>query len=249
MSAVDSPVRHVPTACVLVIGDEILSGNFRDENTPWLIDRCRALGLDLRRIVVLPDQVEQIAVEVAACSEAHDWVFTTGGVGPTHDDVTMEGVAAAFGLSMERREELVAILRQKMREQANDEALRMADLPHGSELWWDGEVFFPQVVTRNVVIFPGVPALMRMKFDAVAHRFGGVPMERLRLTTTQPEPLIADCLRRAQRRWPDVHIGSYPRYEQRPWTVIVILESRAAPALAACHAWLTEQLAAHLVEG
>lgn len=247
MSAADSPVRHAPTVSVLVIGDEILTGNFRDENTPWLIDRCRLAGLDLRRIVVLPDLVDVIAAEVATCSAACDWVFTTGGVGPTHDDVTMEGIAAAFGLPMERRAELAALLRQKMGEQANEDALRMADLPHGSELWWDGEIFFPQVVTRNVVIFPGVPALMRMKFEAVAHRFGGVPAHSTRLTTTQPEPLIAACLRQAQQQWPTVHIGSYPRYEQRPWTVIVILESRDAPALAACHAWLADRLAGHLL--
>ena len=241
-------VPRAPTAAVVIIGDEILTGKFRDENSPWLIDRCRDLGIDLRRLAIVPDLVERIADEVATCSAAFDWVFTTGGVGPTHDDVTMAGIARGLGLCLERREELVEVLRERMPEHLTEDALRMADLPQGAALWWEGDIFFPQVVARNVVIFPGVPSLLRLKFDAVAHRFGGQPALSLRLVTTLPESRIAAPLRQAQERWPQVHIGSYPRFEQRPHTVMVILDGRDAGPLAACHAWLAEVLAGHLVE-
>jgi len=228
----------VPTAALVVIGDEILSGRFRDENSPWIIDRCRALGIDLCRIIVIQDLVQGIGREVAACSAEHDWVFTSGGVGPTHDDVTMEGIALGLDRPLERRPELVEVLARRMGDRLNEDALRMADVPAGAVLWWDGEISFPQVVAGNVVIFPGVPGLLRRKFDAVAHRFGGHPIESLVLTTLSAEPEFAASLRQAQARWPQVHIGSYPRFEQRPWTVQIILDSRDPQALSACAEWL-----------
>ena len=105
-------------------------------------------------------------------------------------------------------------------------------------MWWDGDIAFPQVVVDNVVIFPGVPRLLQRKFDAVAWRLGGDPLRSLVLTTTRSEPEIATPLRQAQARWPQVHIGSYPRFDKRPWTVQVILDSRDDAALEACAAHL-----------
>ncbi|MCB9778108.1 MAG: competence/damage-inducible protein A [Alphaproteobacteria bacterium] len=242
-----APSPTAPRVAVAIIGDEILTGKFRDENSPWLIDRCRELGLALIRIVVLPDDLDVIAAEVGALSAACDWVFTTGGVGPTHDDMTMEGVARALGRTVERRPELVEVLQQRLKTQSED-ALRMADVPQGAELWWDGEIRFPQVVAGNVVIFPGVPGLLRLKFDAVAHRFGGVPVHCQQLRTSQVESEIAGILRTAQARWPQVHIGSYPRYEEQPWHVIVILDGHDLPAIEACMAWLRGELAEGLLE-
>lgn len=242
------PAPRPPTAAVLVIGDELLTGKFRDENSPWLIERCRTLGIDVQRVVVLPDTVGDIVEELDRCRTRYDWVFTSGGVGPTHDDRTMQAIAASLGVPLERRAELVDVLQRKLQDQATDDALRMAEVPAGAELWWDGEIFFPQVVAGNVVIFPGVPALLRMKFDAICARLGGVPVTSRRLRTTAAEAVIAAPLRQAQERWPTVNIGSYPRYEQRPWTVIVILDSRDQAALAECEAWLRDQLADGLVQ-
>ena len=112
----------------------------------------------------------------------------------------------------------------------------------GAELWWDGEVRFPLVVMRNVAIFPGVPALLRLKFDAVAHRYQGVPILTARVWTLRTEPEIADALTDAAREWPSVAIGSYPRFELTPHKVLLTLESRDVEALEQCTQRVIEQV-------
>ncbi len=228
----------MPTAGVAIIGNELLSGKFADENTPWLVQRLRGLGCDLLRVAVIPDTLEAIAQEVADQSARFDWVITTGGVGPTHDDLTFAGVARAFGVTLHRHPELTTILHNKLGAACNDAALRMAEVPFGASLWWDGAVVFPLIVMRNVCIFPGVPSLLQLKFNKVAHRFAGTPMSTVRLHTIQTESVIADVLTAAAERWPTVAIGSYPRLDEVPVRVIVTLEGRDEPALVAAAAFL-----------
>lgn len=232
----------MPSAAIIVIGNEILTGKFADENAPWLVGRLRALGCDLGRIVTIPDTLDGIAAEVAACSAAYDWVFTTGGVGPTHDDLTFEGVAWAFGVNTARHPTLAKILEDKLAERCTEAAYKMAEVPVGAELWWDGDFAYPLVVMRNVCVFPGVPMLLKLKFDAVAHRFAGIPISTDRVTTLFSEPEIADTLTAAAARWPTVAIGSYPRFEVRPPVVIITMESRDTAALSECGAHLRESL-------
>ncbi len=232
------------TAAVVIIGNEILSGKFPDENGPFLITRLRALGVDLLRLVVIPDEIPEIAAEVGACSARYDFVYTTGGVGPTHDDLTMPGVAAAFDVPLVRQPELASIIAAKLGPDAPPAALRMADVPEGADLWWDGGVRFPLVVMRNVAIFPGVPALLKLKFDAAAHRWSGTPVGVRRIWTERDEPAIADALTDATARWATVAIGSYPRFELSPPRVLVTLESRDPDALAACSAWVSARIGA-----
>lgn len=233
----------MPKAGVIIIGDEILSGKFTDENTPFLARRLRELGVDLRRVSVIPDDLDQIGEEVRAFSERFDHVFTTGGVGPTHDDMTMEGVARGFGVPLLRHADLERILREKLGGACNDAALRMADVPEGADLWWDGPMIWPVVVMRNVAIFPGVPSLLRRKFDAVAGRFHGVPVLGRRLVSAAMETAIAHVLSEAQGRWPAVSIGSYPQLDVVPHTVTITMDSREPAALEACEAWLRDRLA------
>ena len=225
------------TAAIIVIGDEILGGKVVDANSPWLALQLRALGVDLMRISVVPDVLDGIADEVARCSEAFDHVFTSGGVGPTHDDRTMRGIAQAFGVPLQRHPELVGVLRQKMAE-PNESTLLMADVPAGAHLLWDGDLYFPVVVMRNVHIFPGVPSLLQRKFSAIAHRFGGVVVHSLEFITQERETEIAERLSAAQERWPAVAIGSYPQFDSRPWTVTITMDSRDTDALRACEAEL-----------
>jgi len=228
------------TAAVVIIGNEILSGKFADENGPFFIRRLRELGVRLERLVVVPDVPETIGREVAACSAAYDLVFTTGGVGPTHDDITMESIAAGFGVDCPLHPELEALLRRKLGERANAAALRMALAPQGSELLWDADMF-PTVRFRNVYILPGVPPIMRAKFDAMAHRFQGAPVHTARLRTAQRESEIAAVLEAAVEGFA-VEIGSYPRMEATPRHVIVTIEGASEAQVEACRAWLATRI-------
>lgn len=234
----------MPTAAIVIIGNEILSGKFADENGPFLIRRLRELGVDLLRIVVVPDVIDVIADEVCECAARFDHVLTTGGVGPTHDDQTFPALAHAFNMPLHRHPVLEQVLVAKLGERANEAAMRMAEIPEGAQLWWDGNVIYPLVVVRNVLVFPGVPSLVKLKFEAIAHRFVGVPVECRKIVTERGEPEIADALSDAAGQWPDVAIGSYPRFEERPPVVIITMEGRDLAAIAACEAFLMEHLPA-----
>ena len=231
---VPSPPTRRPTVAMLVIGDEILTGKVTDANSPWVASRCRELGLSLCRIIVLPDVLDEIAAAVAEWSRRVDFVLTSGGVGPTHDDLTMAGIARGLGRQVERHGELDRVLQERMGKRYTPAAGRMADVPAGATLWWDGELAFPQVVVDNIIVFPGVPALLRLKFDAIAHRFGGTPTQTRRLVTTAAESEIADALRTVQAEHPAVAIGSYPQYDRRPWTVTITLDGYDTELLDAC---------------
>lgn len=230
------------TAAVLIIGDEILSGKYADENTPFLVQRLRSLGVRLRRVQILPDDPEIVAEAVRQAVDEVDWVFTTGGVGPTHDDRTMASIALAFDVPLESHPELVAIIEGHFKDRATDAALRMAQVPRGAELWWDGDVRFPLVVIRGVHVFPGVPSLLKLKFDAAADRWQGTPVTTARVVTHEQEVAIAARLGAAQERWPDVDIGSYPRLDEQPRHVVVTVEGTEPVTVETCRAWLREHL-------
>ena len=224
----------MPTAAVVVIGNEILTGKFRDENGPFFIERLRALGCDLVRIAVVRDEVDEIADEVRRCAAVADFVLTSGGVGPTHDDVTIEGIAKAFDLPMAVHPDLQNLLRRYglPEDEAN---LRMATVPEGTVLEVGNGRSFPIVVVRNVWIFPGIPKLLRDKFESVADRFAGKTVLTARIYTDEYETEMAVRLTGVARRHPTVAIGSYPRFGEGPTHVILTLESRDADALRAAH--------------
>lgn len=229
------------TAAAIIIGNEILTGKFADENGPFLVKRLRELGVDLVRIATIPDVREVIADEVRRASEACDVVFTSGGVGPTHDDMTLESIAMAFGVDTWRHPDLVALLEAVGL--TNEPALQMATVPEGTELIFEGAASFPVMRVRNVYVLPGVPSLFRLKFEQVAHRLAGQAVHCERLYCTERETLIAERLSAAQDRNPDVDIGSYPRFGEGPYKVIVTLESRDTRALDRAVAELSEVLA------
>lgn len=233
----------MPTAAVVIIGNEILSGKYADENGPWLIGRCREIGLDVIRLTVVSDDLKHIADEVSRSSSLADHVFTTGGIGPTHDDMTMQGIADAFGVELVRHPVLERLIQERMGKGANSDALSMADVPKGTELWNDPGLRFPVVTCRNVVIFPGVPKFLKSKFTAIQHRFGGVLVQSRRFRTLERETSIAARLRAAQEQWPMVEVGSYPRYETEPPSVVVTMDGRDEKSLDACESWLRAQFA------
>ena len=140
----------MPTAGIVVIGNEILSGKVVDTNSPFLCQELRELGVDVERIVTIPDAVEVIAEHVRAMSQAYDFVFTSGGIGPTHDDVTLEGIAAAFDRGVVRSDSIVERLRRATGEEPNESQLKMAQIPAGATLLDSGDLWFPLVVVDNV---------------------------------------------------------------------------------------------------
>jgi len=164
------------TAGIILVGNEILSGKIEDANAIYLCRELRRLGMDVRKIAVIPDDVDVIAAEVAAAHRAWDVVFTSGGVGPTHDDVTIEGVARALGVAVVRHPELTGLLRQHYGERLNEAHLKMAEVPEGAELLGAESLRFPTIVMRNVYVLPGVPEIFRQKFDAIRERFRDDPI-------------------------------------------------------------------------
>jgi molybdenum cofactor synthesis domain-containing protein len=221
----------MPSVAVIVIGNEILTGKFADENGPYLIRRLRDLGADLHRLVTLSDDVDGIAAEVRACAARYDHVVTTGGVGPTHDDVTFEGIARAFDVALEAHPDLIA-LAERFELPRNAGTLRMAMVPVGTVLLHHEALSYPVMRMRNVWVFPGVPRLLRNKFEAVANHFAGEAVHTARLYTAEDEWDIAERLTAVAERYPNVAIGSYPRFGEGAYHGILTLESRDPDLLA-----------------
>jgi molybdenum cofactor synthesis domain-containing protein len=216
----------IPKAAILVIGDEILSGKTEDQNARLLIGELRELGVALRRIVTVPDDVEEVAAFVRELSSRFDHVFTSGGVGPTHDDVTLAGVARAFDIPIVRHPNLEARLKTYFGDGADESRMRMADVPEGAELLESEEMRWPLLKVRNVFILPGVPELFRKKFMAIRERFRVAPFFARAFYTLQEEFDIAGELRAVADAHPQVAIGSYPSYSLPDYRVKVTLESK-----------------------
>lgn len=214
------------TAGIILIGNEILSGKIRDENAAYLCRALRALGVDVRRITVIPDEVGLIAEEVAAFARLFDVVFTSGGVGPTHDDVTIEGVARAMGVPVVRHPELQALLERYYRGRITEAALRMAEIPEGAELLTGGSLRFPTILMRNVYVLPGVPEIFRQKFDALSERFRDAPIHLKNVFVRIGEGTLAAYLNGLLESFPLLQLGSYPEFSNPEYQVKVTLESR-----------------------
>ena len=214
------------TAGIVLIGNEILSGKIADANAAYLCRELRQLGVDVRRISVIPDEVEPIAREVAAQSPDHDVVFTSGGVGPTHDDVTIEGVARAMGVRVVRHPRLVAALQSHYHDRLNDAHLKMAETPEGAELVGGEPLRFPTLLMRNVYILPGVPEIFRQKFEAIRERFRGAPIHLRNVFVSIGEGTLAEHLNGVLADFPVLLLGSYPEFSNPEYKVKVTLESR-----------------------
>lgn len=230
------------TAGILVIGNEILSGKTADENSVVLVKELRELGVDVRKISVIPDEVQTIAIEVRAFSATHDYVFTTGGVGPTHDDLTMEGIALAFGQKIVRNAELEVALRGYYTADLVEANLRMADVPERTRLITAPGLWFPVIAVENVFIFPGVPAIFQRKFRRIRELFRDAPYHLREVYLRADEGQIADILRGVLVRFPDLLLGSYPYFDERAYTVKLTLESKDSAYLDAAHETLLAEL-------
>lgn len=227
---------------ILVVGDEILSGDTQETNAHYMACGLAQAGASLRRVVVIPDDLTEIARFARELSAEFDVVITSGGIGPTHDDVTMEGIARGLGLPLVRHPQLMALLTEWRGEDLDSALARLALVPEGASLLWTDKVF-PLVQIRNLYILPGVPRLLRKKFDALLPRIEGEPTHQRQFRTDDNELFLASALGEVQAAHPRVVIGSYP-YTPRTqqWVVRLVLKARDAAELEAACADLLARL-------
>lgn len=215
----------VTTAGIVIIGDEILAGRVQDCNSFFIAGELRACGIELRSIVVIPDDIEQIALDVKSFSGKFDYVFTSGGVGPTHDDVTMEGIAKAFSAKIHVHKAIEALLKSRYGENLSTAQRKMAKVPVGSELFTSDDVKFPVLRFKNIYILPGIPRFLRQKFTIVRQHLDKTSLFLKKIYVNDSETQIAALLTTIATTYSTVKIGSYPVLDQQ-YRVLLTFESR-----------------------
>jgi len=224
------------TACLLIIGNEILSGRTKDANLQFLALELNKLGVRLMECRVIPDVEQTIVDTVNEVRRKFDYIFTTGGIGPTHDDITADSIAKAFGVGISEHPEAVA----RMTRHYGDPALftparrRMARVPHGAELVDNPVSVAPGFQIENVFTFAGIPSVMQGMFGAMKHLLiGGTPLMSRTVRTNLPEGIIAEPLGALQKRYDDLDIGSYPAFRNGRPSVSLVLRGTDDARLAA----------------
>ncbi len=205
------------TAAVIIIGNEILSGRTHDANLPYLGTQLNELGIQMREARVVADDEAAIVDAVNICRAAYDYVFTTGGIGPTHDDITAVCIAKAFGRALVRHPDaeraITDFIRANKRE-VTEARLKMADVPEGASLIENEISAAPGFRVENVFVMAGIPSIMQAMFRAIAGDLeGGVVLQSRTVTCRVPEGVLAPVLGRLQDDFTDLDIGSYPFYE------------------------------------
>jgi molybdenum cofactor synthesis domain-containing protein len=201
------------TAAVLVIGDEILSGRTKDKNIGFIADYLTNAGIDLREVRIVPDIMGEIVAALNALRTRYTYVFTTGGIGPTHDDITADAVAAAFGVEIKEDPRIIALLLERIKpEDLNEARRRMARIPHGAELVENKVSKLPGFKIDNVIVMAGVPAIMQSMLEGVGPQLdaGARTVSKSIVAGNVPEGTYAADLSALAEAHPDLSIGSYP---------------------------------------
>ena len=246
--SVDTGEARDVTAAVLVIGDEILSGRTKDKNIGYIADHCTSIGIALREVRIVPDIADEIIAAVNALRAKYTYVFTTGGIGPTHDDITADCIAAAFDVPIDvdqRALDLMLPYYEKRGVELTPARLRMARIPEGADLIENSISVAPGFMVGNVITMAGIPNVMHVMLDAVTPRLRkGRMMHANAIDVAHPEGTVADLLMAHQAEYPDVAMGSYPTIlDNRPCTQLV-LRSTDGEALAKA----TRELEAKLLQ-
>jgi molybdenum cofactor synthesis domain-containing protein len=214
------------TAGIVIIGNEVLSGKTQDINSHFFCTELRRLGVEVQKISTIQDEIELIGQEVATFSQRYDYVFTSGGVGPTHDDVTIDGIAHGFGVKIVRHPDIERRMRQRLGNQVNEARLRMANVPDGAKLLATEALFAPIVNIRNVYIFPGIPSILQERFHAIKEMFRDTPYYLKNVYVRYGEGVIAEMLNELLVKFPKLMLGSYPVLDVPEYKVKVTLESK-----------------------
>ncbi len=239
-------MSEIVTAGILVIGDEILSGRTKDKNIGYIAEYLTNIGIDLKEVRVVSDDEDAIIEALNALRSRYTYLFTTGGIGPTHDDITADTVAKAFGVGIDHHPDVVARFRQRFSEaELNEARLRMARIPDGAELIQSATILAPGFKIDNVIVMAGVPSIMQAMMDIVAPKLkSGVRMLSESVRANAREGDIGSPLRAIAGAHPDTIIGSYPFLDEnsKPNTNIVV-RSRDPDKLKAAMVAVEEMLA------
>ncbi len=220
------------TAGIVIIGNEVLSGKTLDINSHFFCTELRQLGVEVQKISTIQDEIPLIGKEVAEFSQRFDLVFTSGGVGPTHDDVTIEGIAHGFGVKVVRHPDIESRLRRRLGADLNEARLRMANVPEGATLLCTDAPFAPIVQMRNVYVFPGIPKILQERFHSIKEQFREAPYFLKNVYVRLGEGIIATMLNELLAKYPDLMLGSYPVLDLPDYKVKVTLESKDQSYLA-----------------
>lgn len=227
--------RPMITAAVLVIGDEILSGRTQDTNSGYIAEYLTNIGIDLKEIRVVSDDMDAIVDAVRTLSARYTYVFSTGGIGPTHDDITADAMAAAFEVGIDHNQDAIAIMRANYPEgvELNEARLRMARIPLGASLILNKVSAPPGFKIGNVHVMAGVPSVMRAMLDEVGPTLlTGALIHSRTLPFNKGEGTIAAGLGEVQARYDDISIGSYPMKREGRFVTNIVLRGRDQVRLA-----------------
>jgi molybdenum cofactor synthesis domain-containing protein len=239
---------EVVTAALLVIGDEILSGRTKDKNIGYIADHCTQIGIQMKEVRVVPDEESEIVSAINALRGKYTYVFTTGGIGPTHDDITADCVAKAFGVDIDHHPKVKQLLLDNFARrgvEATAARLRMARIPDGADLIENAISVAPGFMLGNVIVMAGIPNIMQVMLDSVTPRLRtGKKMLSVTIELFRPEGEIAELFGETQKEFPDVPMGSYPfNKEARIFGTQLVLRATDADRLALAEARLKERLA------
>ena len=242
-------ISDIVTAAVMVIGDEILSGRTKDKNIGYIASHCTSIGIQLREVRIVPDIEDEIVDAVNGLRAKYTYVFTTGGIGPTHDDITADSISKAFGVGIDvdqRALDLLMPYYKKRGSEITPGRLRMARIPDGGELIENSISVAPGFMLDNVIVMAGIPNIMQVMLDAVTPRLRkGRMMHARAVDLDHPEGAVAEMLGAHQDAYPDVSMGSYPTMkDNKPCTQLVlrsINEARLDEATVGLKAQLVER--------
>ena len=230
------------TAGIIIIGNEILSGKVTDINSPYLCKELRILGVEGQQIITIPDIQEIIGRTVLDFSAQFSWVFTSGGIGPTHDDITVASIAKGFGIELFEAPQIMKAIQNYHGDKMTAAHRRMAMIPEGSELIEYAEGRGPQLKFRNIFVFPGIPEYLKIRFASIKERFRTTPIVLKQIYLKADEGEIADSLDATMAEFPQLMLGSYPKVSGSDYDVKLTLECRDSEYLDKALNFLCERL-------